>query len=320
MSFIYRNGNHLFQNNIEYRFVSFNIPNLFVVEDPYWHQATAFEQTDALSSIQDMDGKAVRVYPFSFQKDNNDYPRHFSFSQGKWIMNEKLFQDVDRALYIANLTKIRIIIPFIDKWDYWGGIPSFTIRNNLPVSDFFTNALLLNQFKSVISTILDRVNTISGVIYKDDPTILGWETGNELDYLGGRVPAEWTLEITKYVKQIDRNHLVIDGSNGALGWDHSVLSDSNIDIYTNHYYTFMESKQLAALITLPLVWIILLVFIIKSFFQTSKVTVKHISINSILMILVPIGFALSVSVLSKLFPDIKSRYISDDNLLNSYNT
>jgi hypothetical protein len=34
-------------------------------------------------------------------------------------------------------------------------------------------------FKDHIKTVINRVNTISGVAYKDDPTIMTWELSNE---------------------------------------------------------------------------------------------------------------------------------------------
>jgi hypothetical protein len=72
------------------------------------------------------------------------------------------------------------------------------------------------------------VNTITGVAYKDDPTILAWETGNELQ----RVPAAWTAEIAAWTKRLAPQQLVADGAN------HSVdsIDDPNIDMVTDHFY------------------------------------------------------------------------------------
>lgn len=316
MQFITRTGSHLLENNVPLKFISFNIPNLFVIEDPYWHRATEFEQTDGLASIEEMGGKVVRVYPFSFQKDTMDYPKHFSFSNGQWILNEELFSDVDRALFIASSHNIRVIIPFIDRWDYWGGIPTFAVRNNIIVADFFTSDILRSQFKEVISTILNRVNSLNGIKYKDDPTILAWETGNELDYREERVPSEWTLEMATYIKSIDPKHLIIDGSNGALGWDPVVLSDSNIDIYSNHYYIRFETKHLLTLILFPLIWIIILSLILKSFIKPGA---KQVYINTICVTLVVIGFILPTFISPIVFPDIKTQFAQDDDLIRSYN-
>ena len=325
MNFISRNGSLLYENEVLLRFISFNIPNLFIIEDPYWHQSTVFEQTDALFSISELGGRVARVYPFSFQKSDLDYPRHFYFSDKKWIMNEQLFKDVDRALVLANASKTRLIIPFIDVWDYWGGIPSFTMRNGRISSEFFTNPQLRDQFKKVIYDILHRVNAINGIMYKEDPTIMAWETGNELEYLGTRVPADWTIDISKYIKDMDSKHLLIDGSNGALGWDHSILMDANIDIYSNHYYIRMEPKQLVTLILFPILWIILIIWIIKSIFRylskspNTKHKTSNMYLNAFLIVFVPIGFILADRLSPIVFPDISALFVGDDQLISSYN-
>ena len=63
---------------------------------------------------------------------------------------------------------------------------------------------------------------------KDDPTILAWETGNEL-----QAPTSWTQTISTYIKSIDLNHLVIDGREGI---DRYAASLTNVDILSDHYY------------------------------------------------------------------------------------
>ena len=47
-------------------------------------------------------------------------------------------------------------------------------------SQFFTNTTVINSFKAHISFVLNHVNRYTGITYKNDPTILAWETGNEI--------------------------------------------------------------------------------------------------------------------------------------------
>ncbi|HKD76091.1 MAG TPA: hypothetical protein VKB76_11380, partial [Ktedonobacterales bacterium] len=77
-------------------------------------------------------------------------------------------------------------------------------------------------------TILTHVNTITGVALRDDPTIMAWETGNELT-----PPPEWTKLITHFIKGLDPHHLVMDGRYGI---DENVLNWPDIDIYSDHFY------------------------------------------------------------------------------------
>jgi hypothetical protein len=74
-------------------------------------------------------------------------------------------------------------------------------------------------------------------MYKNDPTLLSWETGNELSLLDNSVvPGAWTIEIASFIKSIDTNHLVTDGSYLIYGISSDALQHPSIDMFTNHYY------------------------------------------------------------------------------------
>jgi hypothetical protein len=52
----------------------------------------------------------------------------------------------------------------------------------------------------------------------EDPTILAFETGNELGGSTGTAnppPVEWTIAVSLYLKKLAPNTLVIDGSYGV---------------------------------------------------------------------------------------------------------
>ena len=83
---------------------------------------------------------------------------------------------------------------------------------------FYTNTSCKQLYKDYIYYFLNRVNSITGRIYKDDPTILMWELANEprceSDPSGDTLQA-WIDEMAGYIKSIDSNHLV---STGEEGW------------------------------------------------------------------------------------------------------
>src|SRR5688572_4346418 len=65
-----------------------------------------------------------------------------------------------------------------------------------------------------------RVNTITGVVYKDDPTIMAWELMNEPrcpSDLSGRTLQSWIAEMAAHVKSIDGAHLLETGLEGFYG-------------------------------------------------------------------------------------------------------
>ncbi|KAJ3268056.1 hypothetical protein HK104_005506, partial [Borealophlyctis nickersoniae] len=254
LSFIKRRNYQLWDDNplsqtaVPFQFVSYNVPNLHVIEDGTWTVPTEFEQTDALTSIQQIGGRVVRIYTLSVQKqselqDPSAPARHIVATSGTGTenvaltFNEPMMGALDRALAIAATYNVRVIIPFIDNWEWWGGVASFAaLHGHTNPSDFYTSPAVRTSFKRLVGILLNRTNTVTGVQYRNDPTVFAWETGNELESSGQRVPASWTRDLAAHIKSVDSNHLVMDGSFGKHGWDQQVLDDPNVDILTNHYY------------------------------------------------------------------------------------
>ncbi|KAI9310015.1 hypothetical protein DFJ73DRAFT_788371 [Zopfochytrium polystomum] len=90
------------------------------------------------------------------------------------------------------------------------------------------------QLFALVTAVVNRTNNAVSLPrrYCEDPAILAWETGNELQTLaGGRVPANWMLAVARTVKDVLRTvpvdrigaagvapgnqQLVLDGSDGA---------------------------------------------------------------------------------------------------------
>ncbi|KAB1210974.1 Mannan endo-1,4-beta-mannosidase 5 [Morella rubra] len=72
----------------------------------------------------------------------------------------------------------------------------------------------------VFQRVLTRINRVSGVAYKDDPTIMAWELMNEprcqVDYSGKTVNG-WVQEMAPFVKSIDNKHLLGIRMEGFYG-------------------------------------------------------------------------------------------------------
>lgn len=80
------------------------------------------------------------------------------------------------------------------------GLPNYEAGRQVP---FFKDRCMIDSFKILITQLLNRVNSINGRRYGDDPTVLAWQTGNEMR-LGSNQPAPgaWTHEICS-VRPID---------------------------------------------------------------------------------------------------------------------
>ncbi len=247
--FLRADGDKLFDGDQEFRFVSFNIPNLHLVEDNYlfdqtnpWRWPDEFEIADALGSIEQLGGRVVRSYVISVRREDSGMGDicHV-FAPGEF--NEEGFLALDRVLAHAKEKRIRVILPLVDNWHWWGGAAQYAGFRGKSVEAFWTDGEIRNDFKLTIQHVINRKNTVTGVRYKDDPTIFGWETGNEIDS-----PPEWTRDIASYIKSLDMNHLVIDG-NSLRGVQQSSIDDPNIDVLTSHHYPNAKSTMLAAVQT-----------------------------------------------------------------------
>ena len=233
-SFVTANRDRLMEGKKELRFVSFNIPNLLYIEDYFpfkatdpWRLPTEFEIRDALKTIKELGGRVTRMYVLSVRRPGES-PKIVRYVEGPGKFNEKAFRALDKVLQVANEEGIRLIIPFVDNWHWWGGKAEYADFRGKKPDDFWTDPQLISDFEKTIKFVLNRKNTYTGILYKNDKSILGWETGNELN-----APYEWHKKIADYIKSIDKNHLVIAGSYKL---DEKEVQDTSFDVLTTHFY------------------------------------------------------------------------------------
>ena len=219
-----------------FRFISFNIPNLLIVEDnlPFaatnaWRLPDEFEIQDALAAVHQMGGTVVRTYSIPIWR-GDDPPAECSYILGTDKYNESAFRVLDLALKLANENGVRLIIPLANNWKWQGGRGELAAFRGKTADAFWTDPQLIDDFERTVRYVLLRTNALTGVRYCDDKAVLCWETGNEL-----YSPPSWTREIARYIKGIDHNHLVMDGLNAAILQPDS-LSDPYVDIVTTHEY------------------------------------------------------------------------------------
>lgn len=182
-------------------------------------------------------------------------------------------QRLDYVLASAKRHGVRLIIPLTNNWNDFGGMDQYVRwAGGAYHDDFYTNATIRGWYKDWISHVLNRVNPLTGVAYKDDPTVMAWELGNEPRCLSaGAYPRSpnctpatlntWADEISRHIKTVDRRHLVGVGDEGffcddptsadwtancADGVDNLALTRlPAIDIMSFHLYPDGWGKDLA---------------------------------------------------------------------------
>ncbi|XP_031478193.1 mannan endo-1,4-beta-mannosidase 7-like [Nymphaea colorata] len=160
--------------------------------------------------------------------------RTWAFSDGGYgalqyspgVYNEQMFRGLDFVVSEARRYGIKLILSLANNYDSFGGKKQYVswARNQGQYlssdDDFFRNPVVKGYYKNHVTRVLTRVNSITGVAYKDDPTIFAWELMNEprctSDNSGATVQA-WITEMAAHVKSIDRNHLLEAGIEGFYG-------------------------------------------------------------------------------------------------------
>lgn len=138
---------------------------------------------------------------------------------------------LDQVIAEAKARNLRLILYLTNNLTDYGGKRRYVQWRLGPeakiaeeeLSLFYTDATIKQWFKDYLTFLLRRENTITRVQYKDEPTILAWELGNELrnptTILSDRPRRTeellaWQREMAGYLKSIDPNHLVGDGGEG----------------------------------------------------------------------------------------------------------
>ena len=228
--FVTRSGTQLVLNGHPFRFAGANMHWLSL--DDSTNYPSQFRVNDGLAAAKEMGATVIRSHDLGISTGCSN-----CFEPSLGVFNENALRHDDYVINAARDRGIRLIIPLTDNWHYpAGGKHNFTDWRGISnENQFYYNNQVISDFETYISRLLNHVNTYTGVAYKNDPTILAWETGNEL-----QPPISWTQTISAYIKSIDSNHLVVDGTPGV---NPDAASLTNVDITSNHYYP-KDSSQL----------------------------------------------------------------------------
>lgn len=152
---------------------------------------------------------------------------------------ETALQDLDSVIMKGKQNGIRFILTLLNYWDELGGICQYNswdgAANPSTNMQYFLNSSNTQKwYKDYIEMLLNRVNTETGVAYKNEPAIFAWEIINEGRYTGRdpSILSDWYADIASYIKSIDANHLV---STGEEGFDEGTPSQYSVNEYNNTY-------------------------------------------------------------------------------------
>ncbi|HKR12751.1 MAG TPA: cellulase family glycosylhydrolase [Pyrinomonadaceae bacterium] len=231
--FARQRGGRFFVGNKPFRFVGANVALMYRDEDRE-------RMPETLRKASELGIKVVRVWAYGEGGPNDvkpvggdfeDWPRHHPFrpAPGQW--NEEAFVHLDKVIAEAAKNNIYVQLCLTNWWRDTGGVTQY-LRwagiedaadekykfgiNNEKAFLFYTNPETRRLYREHLEKLATRRNTITGVYYRDDPTIFAWELMNEAQVITGRWAERraWIAEMSGYLKSLDPNHMVTPGAWG----------------------------------------------------------------------------------------------------------
>ncbi len=180
------------------------------------------------------------------------------------VEREDLLVGLDFALAEMAKRNMKAVIYLNNFWEWSGGMATYLSwvngGNIVDMADpkrpwpafahfsaqFYSNQEANTLYQNYIRTLLERKNTVSGVAYAADPTIMAWQLANEPRPGDGaasydNLPAyyDWIKNTTGFIKSLAPYQLVSIGSEGAMGC--LELNECVIQAHANtgvDYFTF----------------------------------------------------------------------------------
>jgi mannan endo-1,4-beta-mannosidase len=268
--FAHQRGGRFFVGNKPFRFVGANVAVMYRDQD-------RDRMPETMRQAAQAGIKVVRVWAFGEGGPNDvkpisdfaDWPRHhsFRFAPGEW--NEDAFVHLDKVIAEARRNGIYVQLCFTNWWRDTGGVTQY-LRwagindaaddsykfgiNNEKAFLFYTNPETRRLYREHVEKLVTRRNSVTGVNYRDDPTIFAWELMNEAQVITGRWAERraWFAEMSAYVKSLDPNHMVTPGAWGYRSsserreWllDHALATIDYCDVHNyprDDHDSFIES-------------------------------------------------------------------------------
>ncbi|HEY8937402.1 MAG TPA: beta-mannosidase [Cyclobacteriaceae bacterium] len=205
----------------------------------------------------------LRVMGGSEGPDTEPYRMVPAIQTSPGVYNQDVLEGLDFLLDEMKKRDMKAIMCMNNFWNWSGGMAQYLVwagaADSIPypppnpggdwaiyqkfTAQFYSNQKAVDMFNKHIEYMVSRKNSISGIDYKNDPTIMAWELGNEprgVDNISDF--SKWVDATAGLFKKLDTNHLVTTGSEGKTSSDfagtdlYNDHSSKNIDYSTIHIW------------------------------------------------------------------------------------
>ncbi len=216
-----------------------------------------------LDQMQSIGITNLRILAVSEGPEDGIYRIHPFLQDSTGKLNEELLKGLDALLDEMGKRNMTAIVVLNNFWPWSGGMAQYVSWHTKTPIDypplegggswdpyqkyaarFYTIPEAVAQYHRVTEQIVNRKNSISNILYKDDPTIMAWELANEPRGIN-QVDAfqVWIDSTASLLKKWDPKHLVTTGAEGYTpgpafaGTDFKKMHGGrNIDYTTAHIW------------------------------------------------------------------------------------
>jgi len=194
------------------------------------------------------------------------------------VYNDTLLAGLDYLLMEMGKRGMKAVLYLNNSWEWSGGYGYYLEHAGLGkaprpeeagyeafmkhVAMFADNERAHRLFYDHVRYIVSRQNRYTSRPYKDDPTIMAWQIGNEPRAFGEQQKqpfVKWLRETSALIRSIDDRHLISIGGEGIWGCEmdtalyETISSDPNIDYLTVHVwpYNWQWARQDSLLEDIP---------------------------------------------------------------------
>lgn len=153
------------------------------------------------------------------------------------VFDDQILVGLDHLMLLLRQRGMTAVLYLSNNWDWSGGFLQYLNWNGILPDSALTRKLSWDENRDVVSQFYDctpcmqaynaqlhrlvsRVNSLSGLPYAEDVTLMSWELANEPRPMRpAAIPAyvQWIAQTARRIKQLDPNHLVTTGCEGESG-------------------------------------------------------------------------------------------------------